>query len=105
MNSRTEIFIRTFEEIVTEVNHRARASSSHSFEIEKATERDATMRENVRNLHPPTDDRLRLCPQVIENGRFVEHAYDRAAWPHILPHSYGHSGALFDVRRTHGGVA
>ena len=46
MNSRTEIFIRTFEEIVTEVNHRARASSWYSFEIEKATERDGVVRKN-----------------------------------------------------------
>ena len=38
------------------------------------------MRENVRDLHLPTDDRLGLCPQVIENGRFVEHADDGVAF-------------------------
>ena len=51
MNSPTEIFIRAFEEIVTEVNHRAGAPSSYSFEIEKATTRDG-MRE------PSGHDRL-----------------------------------------------
>ena len=40
---------------------------------------EATITENVRDLHLLTDDHLRLCPQVIENGRFVEHAYDRVA--------------------------
>ncbi len=46
MSNSTESFIRTFEEIVTEVNRRARAPSSYSFEIEKASQRDGTVRKN-----------------------------------------------------------
>ena len=46
MSNPTESFIRTFEEIVTEVNRRAGAPSSHSFEIEKATTRDGIVRRN-----------------------------------------------------------
>ena len=46
MSNPTESFIRTFEEIVTEVNHRAGAPSSHSFEIEKTSERDGIVRKN-----------------------------------------------------------
>ena len=49
MSNPTESFIRTFEEIVTEVNHRAGATSSQSFEIEKAAERDGIVR-NARRL-------------------------------------------------------
>jgi len=46
MSNPTESFIRTFEEIVTEVNHRADAPSSHSFEIERAAKRDGIVRKN-----------------------------------------------------------
>ena len=46
MSNPTETFIRTFEEIVSEVNRRAKASSSHSFEIEKASRHDGLVRKN-----------------------------------------------------------
>ena len=46
MSNPTESFVRTFEEIVTEVNHRADAPSSHSFEIERAAKRDGIVRKN-----------------------------------------------------------
>ncbi len=46
MSKPTEGFIRTFEEIVREVNGRAGAPSSHSFEIERASERDGIVRKN-----------------------------------------------------------
>lgn len=36
----TEKFIRVYEDLVKEVNKRAHVSDSHSFEIEKATQRD-----------------------------------------------------------------
>ena len=50
MSSPTKSFIRTFEEIVPEVNHRAGVPSSHFFEIEKAAERDGIVRKNRRLL-------------------------------------------------------
>lgn len=46
MSKPTEAFIRTFEEIVREVNGRAGAPSSHSFEIERASMRDGIVRRN-----------------------------------------------------------
>ncbi|MER9684679.1 MULTISPECIES: CBS domain-containing protein [unclassified Mesorhizobium] len=46
MSNPTEGFIRTFEEIVREVNIRAGSPSSRSFEIEKASERDGSVRKN-----------------------------------------------------------
>ena len=47
MNDPTESFIRTFGEIVAEVNRRAGAApSSHSFEIERAAERDGIVKKN-----------------------------------------------------------
>ena len=50
MSNPTKSFIRTFEEIFTEVNHRAGAPSSHSFEIAKGAERDGIVRKNRRLL-------------------------------------------------------
>lgn len=46
MSDHTEVFIRTFEELVTEVNGRADASSSYSFEVERAAQRDGVVRKN-----------------------------------------------------------
>ena len=46
MNNPTESFIRTFEQIVTQVNKRAGAPPSRLFEIEKAAERDGIVRSN-----------------------------------------------------------
>ena len=46
MNNPTESFIRTFEQIVTQVNKRAGAPPSLFFEIEKAAERDGIVRSN-----------------------------------------------------------
>lgn len=46
MSNPTESFIRRFEEIVAEVNRRAGAPASHSFEIEKASGRDGIVRKN-----------------------------------------------------------
>ena len=46
MSDSTETFIRTFEQIVTEVNRRAGAGSSRSFEIEQAARRDGFVRRN-----------------------------------------------------------
>lgn len=46
MSEATEGFIRAFEEIVDEVNRRAGRANSHTFEIEQAAERDATVRRN-----------------------------------------------------------
>jgi CBS domain-containing protein len=46
MIATNEAFIRTFEEIVTEVNRRAGAVTSRAFEIERAAERDPTVRQN-----------------------------------------------------------
>lgn len=48
MSDPTETFIRTFEQIFTEVNRRAGTPSSHAFEIEKAAQRDGV----VRNKRP-----------------------------------------------------
>lgn len=56
MRNPTETFIRTFEQIVTEVNRRAGAPWSHTFEIEGAARRDGVVRRNrsllvyVRNV-------------------------------------------------------
>ena len=50
MSNPTETFIRTFEEIVTEVNRRAGAPSSHTLEIEKAAWRDGVVRKHRRLL-------------------------------------------------------
>ncbi|WP_149538790.1 CBS domain-containing protein [Siccirubricoccus phaeus] len=44
MSEATETFIRIFEEIVGEVNRRAGAPGSHAFEIERAADRDGTVR-------------------------------------------------------------
>jgi CBS domain-containing protein len=46
MNDPTDSFIRTFEEMVQEVNRRAAMANSHSFEIERASERNGVVRRN-----------------------------------------------------------
>ena len=46
MNDQTENFIRTFEELVDEVNRHAGVPSSHSFEIARAAERNGIVRKN-----------------------------------------------------------
>ena len=46
MNDPTDSFIRRFEEIRAEVNCRAGVPSSHSFEIERAAERDGIVKKN-----------------------------------------------------------
>ena len=46
MRDPTEGFIRTFEDIVTEVNRRAGVPSSYRFEIERAVGRDGIVRRN-----------------------------------------------------------
>lgn len=46
MSEPTERFIRIFEEIVREVNRRAGTPSSHSFEIDRASQRDTHVRRN-----------------------------------------------------------
>jgi hypothetical protein len=43
MTDPTEAFIRVYEELVQEVNGRAGMPSSHSFEIEKASQRNRTV--------------------------------------------------------------
>lgn len=50
MSGETEAFIRTFEEIVTEVNRRAGRDTSRIFEIEQAALRDAAVRRNRQLL-------------------------------------------------------
>ncbi len=50
MNDPTEKFLRTFEEIKTEVNYLAGDPSSGSFELEKAAERDSVIARNRRLL-------------------------------------------------------
>lgn len=50
MRNPTETFIRAFEQIVTEVNRRAGAPSSHTFEIEGAARRDGVIRRHRRLL-------------------------------------------------------
>lgn len=49
MSSTTERFIRLYEELVAEVNRRAGAGTSHSFQIEQAASRDGAVRTH-RNL-------------------------------------------------------
>jgi CBS domain-containing protein len=49
MTSATEKFIRVYEDLVEEVNGRAHAKGSHSFEIEKAADRDRAVRQR-RNI-------------------------------------------------------
>jgi len=46
MSGETEAFIRTFEDLVAEVNRRSGRATSHAFEIEQAALRDATVRRN-----------------------------------------------------------
>lgn len=50
MSSTTERFIRLYEDLVVEVNRRADASSSHSFEIERAASRDGAVRKQQNLL-------------------------------------------------------
>lgn len=46
MSSTTGKFIRLYEDLMEEVNRRAGASSSHSFEIERAASRDGAVRKH-----------------------------------------------------------
>ncbi|MER8452761.1 hypothetical protein NKG60_22705 [Mesorhizobium sp. M1428] len=46
MTSPTEGFIRTFEDIASEVNRRAGEPESHSFEIERASGREGIVKKN-----------------------------------------------------------
>jgi hypothetical protein len=73
MNNPTEGFIRTFEEIVQEVNGRAGSPSSHSFEIERASDRDGTVKKNRALLLYIRDVRNALQhPKHRSDGNAVE---------------------------------
>ena len=74
MNDPTESFIRTFEEIVAEVNRRAGAApSSHSFEIERAAERDGIVKKNrVLLLYIRTVRNALQHPQHHSRGHAVQ---------------------------------
>lgn len=50
MSSTTERFIRLYEDLVAEVNLRAGAGTSHSFEIERAASRDGAVRKEQNLL-------------------------------------------------------
>jgi hypothetical protein len=50
MKNATQEFIRLYEDLVEEVNQRAGSPSSHSFEIERASSRDAVIRNQERLL-------------------------------------------------------
>jgi CBS domain-containing protein len=50
MTTSNEEFIRAFEQIVSEVNRRAGAPTSHAFEIEKASSRDGAVKRNRARL-------------------------------------------------------
>lgn len=60
MTTTTEKFIRLYEDLVTEVNRRAKAEASHSFEIERAAGRDGAVRKHDRLLRYVRDVRHAL---------------------------------------------
>ncbi|WP_217570964.1 CBS domain-containing protein [Mesorhizobium sp. GbtcB19] len=73
MSNPTEGFIRTFEEIVREVNSRAGSPSSHSFEVERASERDGTVKKNRALLVYIRDVRNALQhPKHRSDGNAIE---------------------------------
>jgi CBS domain-containing protein len=73
MSEVTEAFIRAFEEIVAEVNRRAGAVTSHSFEIERASTRDGTVQRNRPLLTYMRDVRNVLQhPKHAASGPAVE---------------------------------
>ncbi len=72
MSSTTERFIRHFEGLVREVNRRAGAPSSHSFQIERAAQRDGVVRKQERLLNYVRDVRNALQhPQHKAPGHAV----------------------------------
>lgn len=60
MSRATERFIRLYEKLVEEVNRRAGADSSHSFQIERAAARDRAVRNRERLLRYIRDVRHAL---------------------------------------------
>jgi len=80
MTAMAEQFIRLYEELVAEVNRRAGLASSHSFEIERAADRDGAVRKHERLLRYILDVRHALQhPQhrsrghaVLISGSFLE---------------------------------
>ena len=73
MSNPTESFIRTYEEIVTQVNRRAGASSSHSFKIEMAADCDVIVKRNQDLLKYVRDIRhLLQHPKRRSEGDAVE---------------------------------
>ena len=73
MSNPTEAFIRTFEEMVREVNARAGVPSSLSFEIDRASGRDGLVRKNRALLMYIRDVRNALQhPRHRSNGHAIE---------------------------------
>jgi CBS domain-containing protein len=73
MSNPTEAFVRTFEEMVREVNGRAGVPSSHSFEIDRASERDGVVRKNRALLMYIRDVRNALQhPRHRSDGHAIE---------------------------------
>lgn len=60
MSAANEKFIRLYEELVTEVNRRAKRPTSHSFEIEAAAASDGAVKKNDRVLRYIRDVRHAL---------------------------------------------
>ncbi|MFN8702462.1 MAG: CBS domain-containing protein [Rhodospirillales bacterium] len=72
MSSTTEKFIRLYEDLIEEVNRRAGASSSHSFEIERAASRDGAVRKRQNLLKYIRDVRHAVQhPKHRSNGYAV----------------------------------
>ena len=77
----TETFIRAFEEIAAEVNRRAGMQSAHGPEIEKAADRDQTVRNNyalirsirdIRNILQHPKHRSSGAAILISDSFFAE---------------------------------
>jgi CBS domain-containing protein len=73
MSNSTEAFIRTFEDMVREVNKRAGLPSSHALEIDRASERDGAVRKNRALLMYIRDVRNALQhPQHRSDGHALQ---------------------------------
>jgi hypothetical protein len=76
MSDPTERFIRVFEEIVREVNGRAGTPTSHFFEIERASERDGSVKKNRALLMYVRDVRNALQHPKHRSGGHAIHISD-----------------------------
>ena len=61
MSLTVERFIRLYEDLVAEVNRRAGADTSHSFDIERAASRDGSVRKQQSLLK----GEFLICPDPI----------------------------------------